>query len=115
MPKAAIIKFDDSKTGRLARQSSKIPLHSYDNGIPILPFEAKEHVGRSETSPKVTRIQLPIVLCWACTYHKLQGATLDKVVMSFQKLRTKRYGIRGFQPCNFTSRYIPSGLKCKGN
>lgn len=57
--------------------------------IPILPAEVKQNAGRSDSSPEITRIQFPVVLCWACTIHKVQGATLDKVVASFKKLRTK--------------------------
>ncbi|XP_069105750.1 ATP-dependent DNA helicase PIF1-like [Argopecten irradians] len=89
MPKALIVKFDNRNIGRLARQSSKISLQSYKDGVPILPVEVKQNAGRSDTSPEITRIQFPVVLCWACTIHKVQGQTLDNVVISFKRLRTK--------------------------
>lgn len=88
-PKAIVIQFDNRKIGRIARQSSKISLQGYECGVPILPAEVKQNAGRSDSSPEITRIQFPVVLCWACTIHKVQGATLDKVVASFKKLRTK--------------------------
>lgn len=87
-PKAIVIQFDNRKIGRIARQS-KISLQGYECGVPILPAEVKQNAGRSDSSPEITRIQFPVVLCWACTIHKVQGATLDKVVTSFKKLRTK--------------------------
>ena len=30
---------------------------------------------------RVSREMLPIILCWACTTHKLQGATVDRAVV----------------------------------
>ena len=63
MPKAVIVAFDDRHFGSMTRQSSSLPLHRYRNGTPILPFEVKEHVGRSESSPDIGRIQIPHVLC----------------------------------------------------
>ena len=89
MPKAVIVKFDNNKIGRQARQASKIPLRNYRDGVPILPSEVKQHSGSTETSPEITRIQIPLVLCWACTIHKIQGATLETVVISFKGLKTK--------------------------
>ena len=64
--------------------------------MPIHPAQVKEHAGCSETSPEITSIQLPIVLCWGSTIHKVQGATLDQVVISFNHLQTKGHAYVAF-------------------
>ncbi|VDI08682.1 ATP-dependent DNA helicase PIF1 [Mytilus galloprovincialis] len=87
LPKCVIVRFDDPSSGLLTQQASTISLNNYPQGTPIYPIEVQEHVGRSETSPQITRIQLPLVLCFACTIHKIQGATLKNVVMSCSNIR----------------------------
>lgn len=46
------------------------------------------------SSPQIQRIQFPITLAYACTVHKVQGLTLNKIVISFNlhKQRTLNYG-----------------------
>jgi len=46
------------------------------------------------SSPEIQRIQFPITLAWAITVHKVQGLTLDQIVISFNlnKQRSFNYG-----------------------
>ena len=83
MPKAVIVKFDKSNIGKLAKQSSSMSLQSCPDGISVLPTNVKEHVGRSESSLEIVgmQLQLPIDLCWVCTFHKVQGTHLNGVVI----------------------------------
>ena len=39
------------------------------------------------SSPVIKGTQFPLMLAWACTVHKVQGLSLNKVVKSFQLLK----------------------------
>lgn len=34
------------------------------------------------SSPEMQRTQFPITLAWACIIHKVQGLTVDRIVIS---------------------------------
>ncbi|GFU00593.1 ATP-dependent DNA helicase PIF1 [Nephila pilipes] len=65
----------------------------YDNDIPDFQIEF-DRIGIHRLTPiavkfpavknkgTIERRMLPIVLCWACTVHKMQGCTVDKAVIN---------------------------------
>jgi hypothetical protein len=84
LPIAVIVKFDNPSVGRNARLQSALNLSAYDpTAVPILQME----VSFSPTGGKVTitRKQFPLKLCWASSIHKVQGATVDRIAVSFEK------------------------------
>ncbi len=46
------------------------------------------------SSPEIQRIQFPIVLSWACTVHKVQGLTIEKVVISLDLKKQRSFNYR---------------------
>lgn len=52
--------------------------------MPIQPKLARIKVRPGKpSSPEIQRLQFPITLAWACTVHKVQGLTLNEIVVGF--------------------------------
>ncbi|XP_063692079.1 uncharacterized protein LOC134824229 [Bolinopsis microptera] len=74
------VMFDDVNVGRTIK-------HHCDNfcannctkvgTVPIKPVE-KEFISKKNSKTWLKRYQIPLVLSWACTVHKVQGLTLNK-------------------------------------
>ena len=78
-PVAILVKFDNSDVGK--QQRKKFVNSSLQDATPITPVEARFSVGRYN-SIDVTRTQFPLTVAFACTIHKVQGLSLDKLVVS---------------------------------
>ena len=73
MPSCINVKFDDPKVGQLVTKEQST-VHS---PISIEPYEHRfVFKGRH-----VVRVQFPLILSWACTIHKVQGISLNTVVL----------------------------------
>ena len=82
-PTIIYIKFDDSKAGKNVINKSNNHFAKKNNFVPIEPILARFKVTPEKpSSPEIQRVQFPITLAWACTVHKVQGLTLDKIVVS---------------------------------
>lgn len=72
------IKFDNPRVGRVSDVSALINPREHV-AIAVEPATGRfESVG---SQVYMTRTQMPILLCWAATVHKVQGITLDYAVM----------------------------------
>lgn len=70
-----LLKFDNPEVGTKAKQSSHIP-----RCFPLVKHEAI-FLARGKRGSEVTRLQFPLTLAWATTIHKVQGLTLDEIVV----------------------------------
>ena len=94
-PTLISVKFDDDRAGRTSIQTSGNSFARENDSVLIERVLSKIKVCSGKpSSPELQRIQFPITLAWACTVHKVQGLTLQNVVVSFnfQKQRLFNYG-----------------------
>lgn len=75
--------------------------------VPVEPILAKIKIKPNKPSSlEIQRIQFPITLAWACTVHKVQGLTMDRIVISchLNKQRSFNYGqiYVAISRCNIT-------------
>ena len=91
-PTVVFIKFDDKRAGTNLIQHSGSAYAREHGVVPIEPVLTKIKLRPGKlSSPEVQRIQFPIPLAWACTVHKVQGLTLQNVVISFHLNKQKSF------------------------
>ena len=73
--------FDNPNVGRSAMQSNLST--RYENTVPIRKHEAT-FLARGKRGSEITRVQFPLTLAWVTTIHKVQGLTLDEIVVDMQ-------------------------------
>ena len=86
LPARVWIKFDNPRVGR----KQQAGVHTSDDNehgpVYIVPACSQfSGIGGGATTT-LQRVQLPLMLCWAATIHKVQGLTLDRAVISLQHL-----------------------------
>ena len=116
-----LVKFDHPDVGLKAAQSS--PYRStFQCAVPISKLEVK-FPAQGRRGAEVTRLQFPLTLAWATTIHKVQGLTLDAIVVdmkggrfspgqayvAFSRVKT----LQGLHICNFNPTAIKSSIKVK--
>jgi len=75
MPIAVWVTFDSEKVGKKTRSS--YPSSLFPNATKIEPYD-------DEVGVNLIRQQIPLILAYACTIHKLQGSTFKELVVSFK-------------------------------
>ena len=77
-----MVRFDSERVGKEAR--AKSVYKRIDSGaVPISKAEVSFRTKRTDNdnTVNVTRKQFPLVLSWAVTIHKVQGMTMDSIVV----------------------------------
>ncbi len=88
--KAILEKFDSSRVGKSAQSESQYK-RRYPEAVPIYRHDVSFQVGKGRGIVHRSRLQFPLTLAWASTIHKVQGTTLDQIMVSME-------GRGAFQP-----------------
>ena len=92
VPTLVYIKFDDANAGKDLINSKGSQFSRENNVVPIEPVLAKIKIRPGKaSSPEIQRVQFPVTLTWACTVHKVQGLTLENVVLSTELVRQRSF------------------------
>ena len=75
------IKFDDDRVGLKAIQSSPHRT-AFPHTVHLNKYEV--FLAKGKRGSEVTRFQFPLTLAWATTIHKVQGLTLDEIVVDMK-------------------------------
>ena len=81
--KIIFIQFDNPRVGRQSRQNRS---SIFPDAVVVERKEVSFSVKRGKPITRY-RYQFPLTLAWACTIHKVQGKTLDKIVVSMREGR----------------------------
>ena len=91
-PAVIYIKFDDTEAGLNTIQKHSDQYARENNCVPIQPVLARIKIRPGKpSSPEMQRLQFPITLAWACTVHKVQGLTMNEIVVSFNLNRQNHF------------------------
>ena len=80
-----LVKFDCEKVGQTAHQASRF-CTMYPKAVPVSKVEVS-FLARGKRGAEITRLQFPLTLSWATTIHKVQGLTLDAIVVNMKGTR----------------------------
>ena len=91
-PTVIYIKFDDPNAGKDLTNTCANPFAREHKVVRIEPVLAKIKIRPGKaSSPEIQRVQFPITLAWTCTVHKVQGLTLERVVISSELIKQRAF------------------------
>ena len=79
-----LVKFDDPKLMWVNKAISASQYRNkFNNVVPLEKVEVKFHA-RSKKCSEITQYQFPLTLGWGTTIHKVQGLTLNEIVVDME-------------------------------
>ena len=77
-----LVKFDNRRVGLKAIQTSPYRT-TYSDAIPLAKYEVV-FCAKGKRGSEITCLQFPLTLAWATTIHKVQGLTLNEIVVDMK-------------------------------
>ena len=89
--KTVYLELDDKCAGQIGMSASDV-IAKNKKWVPAKKEETSIYLSKYKSrSPAIERIQLPSVLSWACTVHRLLGLSLTSLVVTFDLEKQKSF------------------------
>ena len=115
---SVLVKFDNSRVGLKSIQTSPHRAR-FANAVPLNKYEVI-FFAKGKRGSEIKRLQFPLTLAWATTIHKVQGLTLDEIVVEMKGGRfspgqayvafSRVKMLAGLHILNFTSKAIKKSI-----